>query len=397
MALLSVREQNLWRCRIILKPKICFFSLGAYPYLTQRNTGTAGGAELQQVLLAKELVKNGFEISFVVRDYEQKPLEIVDGIKIFKLPTSSYSGIKTHPLKKLYFFWKTLKQIDADIYYKRAADYVTGFIVLFCLLKKKKFVYSISCQADVDGTYILKSYLKNLPPFTGSLHKQMFKFGIKRADCIIAQNAEQQKLLKKNFDKDSVLIKSMCPMPNEKPRKDIPPIVLWVSSMQKLKQPELFLELAKAIPSARFQMIGGSFRDKKFYEQIKAAANGIPNLDFVGFVPYHGIKQYFDRASIFVNTSTVEGFPNTFLQAWAGYTPVVSLNVDPDEVICEYKLGFHSRTFEQMVEDVKLLLKDEKLREVRGVNGRRYVEREHDIKKIVREYEELFQKIRFIP
>lgn len=372
--------------------KICFVSLMAYPYLTQKNTGTAGGAELQQVLLAKELAKDGFDVSFVVYDPGQKPLEIVEGIKIFKLPTSSYVGIKSYPLK-LYIFWKTLGQINADIYYKRAASYVTGFIAFFCLIKKKKFVYSIASQTDVDGTHIVESYLKNSPSFMGPLFKHAYKFGIKRAGCVIAQNEEQQKLLKKNFNRDGVLIKSICLLQNEKLKKDMPPIVLWVSSVQELKQPELFLELAKAIPSSRFQMIGGASRDKKFYEQIRATANGIPNLDFVGFVPHPKINQYFGRASIFVNTSTAEGFPNTFLQAWARYTPVVSLNVDPDEIICKNKLGFHSRTFEQMVEDVKLLLENEGMREEMGKNGRRYVEQEHDIKRIVEQYKIIFEDL----
>lgn len=373
--------------------KICFFSLDAYSYLTQKNTGTAGGAELQQVLLAKELVKRGFDVSFVVCDYGQKPIESVDGIKIFKLPTSSSSsGIKSYPLK-LYFLWKVLKLIDADIYYRRSAEYVTGFIALFCLLKKKKFIYSISSRIDVDGTHIHDSYLKEHTPFVRLLLKLMYKLGIKKADCIIAQNEEQQKLLKKNFNKRSVLIRSMYPLPKDKPNKDMPPIVLWVSSMQSLKQPELFLELAKAIPGVRFQIIGGASGDKKFYEQIKETASKIQNIDFMGFVQYHEIDKYFDKASIFVNTSTVEGFPNTFLQAWARHAPVVSLNVDPDEIICKYKLGFHSRTFEQMVDDVKMLLEDEKLREEMGINGRRYVEKEHDIKKIVSEYVELFRGI----
>ena len=397
MALLSVREQNLWRCKLILKPKICFFSLAAYSYLTQKNTGTAGGAELQQVLLAKKLVKKGFDVSFVVCDYGQSPMESADGIKIFKLPASSSSGVKSYPLK-LYFLWKTLKQIDADVYYRRSAgDVEAGFIALFCLLKKKKFVYSISSRIGVDGTHIHDSYLKKHTPFVKGLLKLMYKFGIKKADCIIAQNKEQQKLLKKNFNKESILVRSMYPLSNGKPKKVMPPIVLWVSSMQRLKQPEMFLELAKVIPGAKFQMVGGLLGDKKFYGQIKETGSKIQNIDFVGFVPYHEIDKYFDKASIFVNTSVFEGFPNTFLQAWARYTPVVSLNVDPDEIICKYKLGFHSRTFEQMVEDVKLLLEDEKLREEMGINGRKYVEREHDMKKIVSEYVELFKKIRLIP
>jgi hypothetical protein len=46
-----------------------------------------------------------------------------------------------------------------------------------------------------------------------------------------------------------------------------------------------------------------------------------------------------------------------------------------------------------MVEDVKLLLDDKMLREEMGMNGRKYVEREHDLGKILTDYEKLFHKL----
>jgi glycosyltransferase involved in cell wall biosynthesis len=294
---------------------------------------------------------------------------------------------------KFYLIWKVLEKAGADVYYQRAANPVTGLISLFCILKRKKFVYSIAHKADVDGTYIIESYLKNLPPFMGSIYRQIFRFGVKFADCIIAQNEEQQELLKMTFKRESILIKSMHILPEERPKKDVPPIVLWVSSIQDFKRPGLFLKIARAIPSGRFQMIGGAFGDIKFYETIEAEAGEIPNLEFIGFVPHHRVNQYFERASIFVITSTAEGFPNTILQAWARYTPVVSLNVDPDEIICKYKLGLHSRTLERMAEDVKLLLEDGALREEMGKNGREYVEKEHNINKIMDEYIKVFEAL----
>jgi glycosyltransferase involved in cell wall biosynthesis len=184
-------------------------------------------------------------------------------------------------------------------------------------------------------------------------------------------------------------------LPEGRAKKDAQPTVLWVGTLkEEVKKPDIFLELAKAIPNAKFQMIGGPLLgEQQYYEKIRESASKISNLEFVGFVPYPEIDYYFEKAWIFVNTSPTEGFPNTFLQAWVGYTPVVSLNVDPDEIICEYKLGFHSRTFEQMVEDVKLLLEDENIREDMGMNGRKYVEQEHDIKVIIKEYEKLFYSL----
>ena len=81
------------------------------------------------------------------------------------------------------------------------------------------------------------------------------------------------------------------------------------------------------------------------------------------------------------------------MQAWMNYTPVVSLGDNSDEVICRYNMGFHSKMFNQLVEDVKTLLKNEKLREEMGVNGRKYVESEHDITDIIREYIKLFNHL----
>lgn len=247
-------------------------------------------------------------------------------------------------------------------------------------------MFQLASDMDVDGTFIK----------TAKLYERiLYNFGIKRADCIIAQSEYQQELLKKNYNQDSIVIKSPYPIEKIERNKSIPPIVLWAGSIKpKWKQPELFLKLAKAIPDARFQMVGGSSTNKQFYEQIKEEAEKIHNLEFVGFVPsYLDVNKYFNNASIFINTSSVEGFSNTFLQAWGAYTPVVSLNVDPDEIICRYKLGFHSGTFEQMVRDVKTLLKDEKLREKMGMNGRIYVEREHDIKEILEKYTEIFEDV----
>ena len=370
------------------KPKICFCAFNAYPLLSPINVDFIGGAELQQVLLAKELVKNGYDVSFIVFDYGQKSFEILNGIKIYKTVPTGYalSGVKS-----IYFaikcVWNALKKADADIYFQECSGYYTGFVALFCILKRKRFVFQLASDMDVDGTFIKNAKL---------YERKLYKFGIKRADCIVAQSEYQQELLKKNYNQDSVIIKNPYPIEEEvEISKSTPPVVLWVGTIKpRWKQPDLFLKLANAIPDARFQMIGGASTNKEFYNKIKEEAEKIPNLEFVGFIPYHDVNKYFTNAALLVNTSSDEGFSNTFLQAWVAYTPVVSLNVDPDKIICRYKLGFHSGTFEQMERDVKTLLKDEKSREKMGMNGRIYVEREHDIKKIVKKYAEIFENVK---
>ena len=153
-----------------------------------------------------------------------------------------------------------------------------------------------------------------------------------------------------------------------------------------------FLNLA-SLPEAHFQMIGGPSANIQYYEQIKEEASAIKNLQFMGFIPYPEINRYFNNASIFVNTSSIEGFPNTFLQAWAHCVPVVSLNVDPDGVICKYSLGYHSGTFETLIENIKTLLRDKRTREIMGRNGRKHLENEHEISKVVDDYLKFFDEM----
>lgn len=365
--------------------KICFLSLGSYPLLSSsEELKYAGGAEMMQVLIGKELAKKGFRISFVTYHDKGEKKETLDEITIIK----SYSVSQRLSLfKKMKILWRCLKKADADIYIHSSGT--PGIVPLYCFIHRKKYLY----WASSDRNILLKSIGKK----TSLLAKIALYLDIKLADLIIVQNNFQKKTVEKEFKKKCVLIKNPIIIPNKfiDIRKKVDnKTVLWISTIRDIKQPKLFLKLANALPQYKFRMIGGKdIREHELYNQIKRESKNIPNLEFLGFVPHHMIQKYYENAAILVNTSKMEGFPNTFLEAWLNYTPVISINVDPDEIICRYKLGFHLRTFEQMVENVKLLLKDEKLREERGMNGRKYVEREHDIKKIVKKIIKIFEDV----
>lgn len=365
----------------------CFCALGAYPLLAGNNIQIIGGAELRQLLIAKELIARGYEASLISFDYGQQSLEIINGIKIYRtIPTQvAFNNVHTM-LSAANSIWSGLKKADAEIYYQSCGGLLTGAIALFCRIHRKRFIYQLASDMDAD-----KKYLNEL----GVITKTAYTLGLKSANRVFTQSAYQKDLMRKNFDLHTEIIKNPFAIPSEtKLAKPEPPIVLWVGTIKpEWKQPELFLSLAQALPEVRFQMIGGPSSNIQYYEQIKEKASAIKNLQFMGFIPYHDVNRYFNKASIFVNTSSIEGFPNTFLQAWAHYVPVVSLNVDPDEVICKYSLGYHSGTFERLIENVKTLLCDNRKREIMGRNGRKYLESEHDIHKVVDNYLKYFNEM----
>ncbi|MEM2129068.1 MAG: glycosyltransferase family 4 protein [Candidatus Bathyarchaeia archaeon] len=367
--------------------KICFLSLNSYPLLTGKNLGYVGGAEVEQVHLARELLDHGYDVYFITYHYGLNRIENVDGIKVIKTYEREKSD-QISVLLKYMSIWSSLKKANADIYFHEAGS--TGVLALFCCMSRKKFVYRIPSDAIVISKPLSGNYSFNA--------KIMNVLEIKRADIVVAQTNFQKRILKQRFNVKSVVIKNGLMIPRVNCKKQSPPTVLWVASISSVKRPHLFVELAKSIPHARFEMVGGKTAEEpKLYDQISAATRKLLNFRFHGFVPYHKVDEYFEKASIFVNTSSTEGFPNTFIQAWMHYTPVVSLNVDPDGIIRNEKLGFCSGTFKQLVSDVTSLLEDEKLRKSMGENGRKYVEREHDIRKIVKKYIKIFREILIKP
>ncbi|MEJ1964052.1 MAG: glycosyltransferase [Gammaproteobacteria bacterium] len=93
--------------------------------------------------------------------------------------------------------------------------------------------------------------------------------------------------------------------------------VLWVGAMRPLKRPKLLLELARRLPHLKFEIAGGPSSDRPaLFEEVKQGSKALPNVHFLGPVPYHDVRALFEHARLVVSTSEIEGMPNIYLQAW---------------------------------------------------------------------------------
>jgi glycosyltransferase involved in cell wall biosynthesis len=107
-------------------------------------------------------------------------------------------------------------------------------------------------------------------------------------------------------------------------------------------------------------------------------------------VPFHEIDRYFQRAKVLVNTSSAEGFPNTFIQAGKSSTAILSLKANPDGFLDRFKCGLCANgDWERFVDSLKRLLRENLYMEM-GKNARKYVEENHDIDKIIEQYKKHF-------
>src|SRR5262249_23276327 len=151
----------------------------------------------------------------------------------------------------------------------------------------------------------------------------------------------QRRMLAENYLRDSALLPVVVERAEEQvrslERRDID--VLWVANLRALKRPERYIAMARALPRFRFHLVGGEVpAEAEVARQVAGLARDVGNLVVHGRLAVQTVSRLFGRARVFVNTSQIEGFPNTYLQAWACGTPVVA-HFDPDDLIRLNGLG----------------------------------------------------------
>lgn len=367
-------------------PHVCFVQPNAYPLLSgDQEIPLIGGAELQVAIVAKLLAARGRRVSMICLDFGQPDQVEIDGVQVFR----AYKPDEGLPILRFFrprltSIWECMKRADADVYYQQTAGMLTGVMAAFCKVRGKKSVFAAASNPDL---------LPNTPRIRYVRDRWIYSYGLKNVDCVFVQNDQQAQLCSRNYGRTSVLVPNCYSAPTKR-SVDVPrSYILWVSTIRKLKRPELFLDLAAALPDHQFQMIGGpGDGERDLFESIKNRASTMPNVRFFGFVPFTRVENYFNQAKIFVNTSESEGFPNTFLQAWARGIPTVSF-VDAGARLDGSPVGLRVKSFHEMVSLVARLALTESDCVAEGRRSAEYVEMSHAPEMVIKLYERTFEEL----
>lgn len=336
------------------RTRICFVGLQNLAVLAPQFDGSgAAGEPVQHTLLARALARRGYEVSMVTADGGQPDGATWDGVTIFK----AYAPQAGLPLLRFVHprwtgLWAALSRADADVYYSSCAGGLAGQVAMFCARRGKRYVFRVASDSDClpDALIIKRWYWRD---------KRLYQYALKQADAVLAQSVRQQELLLNNFGRRSTLAPLMGNTSGTNldfDRRDID--ALWVSNIRQLKRPDILFDLAAQLPPVSFHLVGGVVPgERPLFDEVQARVRTARNVTFHGPLAYDNANALYARARVFVNTSDMEGFPNTYLQAWASGTPVVAF-FDPDGLIAEHGLGIAVRSREEMIAAIRTLLHD---------------------------------------
>lgn len=366
--------------------RLCFHTQYAWPLFTDGQVEFAGGAEVQQVALARGLAARGFDLTLVTCDYGQPPRVEVDGVTVLKT-FPPHAGLPVlrffHP--RMTRTVAALAAADAEAYYARGLGFVAG--ITCDVARRRGAAFVLGAAHDWDAG-------RALPHVTNPRDRWWSRRALRGARAIVAQTEVQHRLFASERGLESEVIPNLVETQAAVDAGQEGAIV-WLATYKPMKRPDWFLELARRLPHRRFVMCGVipiPPETRESWETARRAGAALPNLEVRGFLDHARLAELFAGASLFVHTSPAEGFPNTVLEAWSHGLPSVTA-VDPDGVVARERMGEVATDLDGLVAAVERLMADPAARRAAGERARAYVRRRHAPEVVIDRLAALFDRV----
>lgn len=358
--------------------RVCFVALNAYPAIDPDVPGVFGGIETRAWLFAQGLARmTDMDVSFVVRHWQQLRQETHEGVRLslirdrlyplrdsvlsrlerrgfvpwlrqpqfsdlFAVPLLAVNKLirrRSHPLQPQPFY----EQIPADVYLTFGVQSNSASVIASAHAQGRPAILFLGSDSDLDERYA--EDLDFVSVYRD--RSDVCRWVLMNADRILCQTERQRTLLKSRFKRDATIIRNPIDISRwddlRSQALDLPIVddwnrfALWVGRADaEHKQPQVVIELARHCPQVPFLMVMNP-RDDLLARKVRSRAPS--NVRIVEQVPFVRMPALFDRTTVLVNTSSLEGFPNTFLQAAVSNVPIASLNVE-GEFLQDAEAGF---------------------------------------------------------
>lgn len=289
-----------------------------------------GGAETQIMMLAQELTRLGLRVAIIAFGEPGELPSSVGGVDIVARPPYSKRQRLVGKLIELAFIWRALWRTPSRAVVHRGLGLDLGLLAMYTICSRRRLVFSSANIVDFTPEELLAKRRDRV----------LYRLGVRCADQIVVQTDEQLRLCRDAFGREATVIRSLAPL--QEPQRQTPEAFLWVGRLVSYKRPLDYVALARAVPEARFWMVGvpaPMASEHAMAEAVRTAAATVPNLELLEPRPRVGIEALMDCSVASVNTADFEGMPNVLLEAWSRGVPALVLRHDPDDVVTRHGLG----------------------------------------------------------
>lgn len=413
---------------------VCIFCPDAYPMYVPTDHSVAGGAEFRSAMFARHLAQHeNMDVHAYVHYFKGFTSQTVDGVKLVsfasvggwlkynlmrtlaevkkkpqfpwvKLTGLHWTEMWRLPLGFLTHLWMTYRQPRRNAAFQHTYDAVpanvfccfgmlntTADAVYTCQKTGRKSILMVASDDDLSLRFVSSSdahaELNESPRACRQIMDQV--------SAVVVQTEYQKQLLKQRFGRDGIVICNPIDLDTfaQHPLPELPSqYVLWVGRSDTTnKRPHLCLEIAEQLPEVSFVMVMSNTQGH-VHEQILAQRPA--NVTIMDHVPTSEFERLYLNASCFLNTSSYEGFPNTFLLAGKYSVPVVSLKVDPDSILSRCVGGLVAGDdMTRLVQMVETCWNDQPTRNQFGNNLCEYVQSHHNAKVTTQQLADLITKL----
>jgi glycosyltransferase involved in cell wall biosynthesis len=339
---------------------VCLISIEMY---SERRVGGFGRATRT---IGRELVRRGLQVTAVVpRRGDEFPDEYErDGVRVLQFnPRRPWTAVGL------------FRRISADVYHSQ--DTSLGTRLALYARPQSRHVITFRDPMD-EHDWDIETHYSGHGRFGWQMYRsfvdgRLVATAVARADALYCAAEFLRAKVARKYGLST--LPGFLPTPVhipatvEKARK---PTVCYVGRWEGRKRPELFLELARAIPHVDFIAVGGA-QDPGRDALLRQTYANCPNLEMTGFLDQFQTDRLYrilEKSWAIVNTSAREGLPNAFLEACAHQCAVLSFS-DPDQFASRFGAVASDREG-GLRQGLEWLLTGDRWREC-GVRGQEFV------------------------
>jgi glycosyltransferase involved in cell wall biosynthesis len=366
---------------------LAIYTPTAGPVYEGRLAKPVAGAERQTYLLATGLAARGLRVAHVVFAVDELRRPEAERLTVVQRPQLHGPITWRTRIQDTRILWRSFDEADAAVYLVRIGSAALGAAAVYCRLKRRKLIFAAANNTDFT--------LAAFPSGHGRVLS--YKLGLRFADAVVVQTAEQQRLARELLGASRRITEIPSFGQAAPEATGEAEAFLWIGRLVDDKRPLDYVELARAVPDARFRMIAMETNQTppELKAQLHEHAARLDNLEVLPGQPHRTTLDLLDRAVAAVSTSGgAEGMPNVFLEAWARGIPVLTLDFDPDGRIRDRGLGVSAGgSREAFVAGARSLWEQRSDRSEVSARARAYMQETHGLEAVTARWHALVREL----